>query len=323
MVIFSDLHMGDGGRHDDFRHNSSMFAAALTDYYMPRGHTLVLNGDVEELQRFRYGRIEERWRGVYEVFDAFCAEGKLFKIEGNHDEGIGEIQDRYPIRKSLLLVSCPRPILLFHGHQASFYFEKFNTLIGYSLRYIAKPLGIKNYSVAHDSLKKFQTEKRVYDFSNGQGVVSVIGHTHRPLFESLSKRDSLKYTIERDIRSYLAADTETRVLLEERIRESHRELEEYISKGGRDSLATNLYSDVVIPSLFNSGCVIGKRGFTGIELSRDRMKLVHWFDPSVTGRRIVEETDDFERLGSTGYYRLVLKVESLEYICARIGLLTA
>ena len=52
-AIFSDLHMGDGGSTDDFKRNSDLFATALKDFYLEKNHALILNGDVEELQRFQ------------------------------------------------------------------------------------------------------------------------------------------------------------------------------------------------------------------------------------------------------------------------------
>jgi hypothetical protein len=42
----------------------------------------------------------------------------------------------------------------------------------------------------------------VYGFSSRRKIVSIIGHIHRPLFESLSKIDTLKYRIEQLCRHY-------------------------------------------------------------------------------------------------------------------------
>jgi hypothetical protein len=67
---------------------------------------------------------------------------------------------------------------------------------------LARPLGIKNYSFSYDSRKPFQLERQVYTFSQRQKVISCIGHTHRPLFESLSKEDSLRFELERRLRKF-------------------------------------------------------------------------------------------------------------------------
>ena len=61
MVIFSDLHLGNGGRKDDFFHNAPLFKAAMENYYMKRGYDLLLNGDVEDLHKFLMKSIARNW----------------------------------------------------------------------------------------------------------------------------------------------------------------------------------------------------------------------------------------------------------------------
>ena len=67
-VVFSDLHVGNGGAKDDFRGNSALFLHVLKHHYRAQDFNLVLNGDVEELQRFREERDKKR---------AICALGKV------------------------------------------------------------------------------------------------------------------------------------------------------------------------------------------------------------------------------------------------------
>jgi len=74
-VIFSDLHMGNGSWTDDFAANSEMFAAVLDRYYLFRSFSLILNGDVEELQRFSLAEIHRRWAQVYAVLTGFTTSG--------------------------------------------------------------------------------------------------------------------------------------------------------------------------------------------------------------------------------------------------------
>ncbi len=52
FVIFSDLHMGNGGANDDFLKNAYLFDYVLNNYYLPRNYKLILNGDIEELYKF-------------------------------------------------------------------------------------------------------------------------------------------------------------------------------------------------------------------------------------------------------------------------------
>ena len=53
VLILSDLHMGNGGRRDDFRRNADLVRTMLGSYYLPEKYSLVLNGDVEDLWQSR------------------------------------------------------------------------------------------------------------------------------------------------------------------------------------------------------------------------------------------------------------------------------
>ena len=85
IVIFSDLHVGDGKSLDDFKGNSDILKTALDEYYYKKGYTLILNGDVEELHRYSLHEIRKHWSELYSLFDKFFEHGKLYKLFGNHD----------------------------------------------------------------------------------------------------------------------------------------------------------------------------------------------------------------------------------------------
>ncbi len=198
-VIFSDLHMGDGGSTDDFKDNADLFIKALRDHYLKKNFSLILNGDVEELQRFSLNKIIKRWPQVYEVFTEFHEKFQLLKTIGNHDIELPSISDNphpYELLEAFKFHYKEDDLFIFHGHQASKKFQSHNHIIGLTLRYLANPLGIKNYSVAHDSKKQYNIEKRTYSYSAYSKIASIIGHTHRPLFESMHKVERLKYKIE-------------------------------------------------------------------------------------------------------------------------------
>ena len=204
LVIFSDLHLGDGSGRDDFVKNENLMCRVLEDYYLKKDFALVLNGDIEELQKFRLSRIRERYRGLYRLWDRFQEKKALFKTVGNHDGLLqvpGAPEYPYPIHTALRIETGHRPLFIFHGHQAAPLYTRFNDLFTFLLRYLAAPLGIKNIPLKQ-TRKQYKIEKRVYRFSRRAKVASVIGHTHRPLFESLSKADSLKFSLERLLRGY-------------------------------------------------------------------------------------------------------------------------
>jgi len=325
LVVFSDLHVGNRSRGDDFLNNSDLFLRVLERHYLARGYTLILNGDIEELLRFSLTEIEDGWPDLYALFGRFYDEERLYKVVGNHDIAL-PVYKEYPFSDILidgLKLRHKRDVLfLFHGHQASIFHTRFSLLVGLSLRYLARPLGIKNYSVSRSSSRRYKTERRIYSFSQADRIASLIGHTHRPLFESLSKIDSLRFRIEQLCRQYTTARSQDKRWLSENIQRHKAELEQiYQRKGGPKSRRSIYNSKLLIPCLYNSGCCIGKRGITAIELQDGEIALVHWFDKNLSQKHfdLVDETP--EQLEGSDYYRVVLNQDSLDYIFTRIRLL--
>ncbi len=323
-VIFSDLHMGDGGSTDDFTDNSSLFIKALDDYYLKKNHTLILNGDTEELQRFRLSKIINQWQKVYDIFDRFHERNKLLKTIGNHDLELSlmkELPFDYQHYDGIRLQYESNDIFIFHGHQASKKYQKHNKLIGFTLKYFANPLGIRSYSVSHSSKKQYKIEKRVYGYSAFNKVVSLIGHTHRPLFESLHKVDRLKFKIEQLCRDYLKAGSKQDEI-KQNIKQQKKELKKYFKEHKDHSYQNYVYNSLFhIPCLFNSGCVVGKRGMTCLEIEGDKIRLVHWFDKKISKKYLNQSNYKPKQLGDTDFYRMVINEESLRYIFTRIKLL--
>lgn len=324
-VIFSDLHMGDGGSTDDFKRNSGLFQVALKDYYLKQDFGLILNGDVEELQRFRLKKIMAKWQSVYAILDQFHAAGKLIKTIGNHDLELSlmkELPMPYQHYETFKFNYKGDHIFIFHGHQASKKFQQHNKLIGFLLKYFANPLGIKNYSVAHSSTKQYNIEKRAYHYSNYRKVVSIIGHTHRPLFESLHKVERLKYKIEQLCRDYASERSNRTDKVLESIKSYKKELRKYFNQVKDTNYQNYVYNTIFqIPSLFNSGCVIGKRGMTCLEIEKGHIRLVHWFDSDISKKYLQKTGYQSEQIAGTKYYRMVINEETLDYVFTRIKFL--
>ncbi|MFY0601202.1 MAG: hypothetical protein JXR03_16115 [Cyclobacteriaceae bacterium] len=324
-VIFSDLHMGDGGSTDDFKANSDLFAKVLRDHYLKEEYGLILNGDVEELQRFSLNKISKQWGEVYDVFDRFAVDDKLLKTIGNHDLELSVMENnpfQYKLLDAFKLKYKKNDLFVFHGHQASKKFHKHNKAIGFTLKYLANPLGIKNYSVAHDSNKQYKIEKRAYGYSAYNKIASVIGHTHRPLFESLHKVERLKYKIEELCRELAHMKVPDNKIIEV-IKTNKKDLKKYYKNNADTNFQNYVYNTIFhIPCLFNSGCVIGKRGMTCLEVEDGKIRLVHWFDKRISKKYLHKSGYEPEALGGTDYYRMILNEETLEYIFTRIKLLT-
>jgi UDP-2,3-diacylglucosamine pyrophosphatase LpxH len=328
VLILSDLHMGNGGRRDEFRRNAELVRSMLQEYYLPGRYSLVLNGDVEELFKFSVEDIAECWGHIYDLFLQFEKNGFFWKTYGNHDSDLFE-ERNYRLSKYLLesirFMYGDETLLLFHGHQASILLWETYPIVSRAvvlfLRYVAKPIGIRNFSTAYNSRRRFAIEKSIYEFSNQAKIASIIGHTHRPLFESLSKVDHLNYRIEELCRQYSSAPQGERQAIRERIADLKAMLDACFTEGKKIGLRSGRYNNIVIPSVFNSGCGIGKRGVTALEIDGDRIRLVYWFKEKQGRRFVSTRNHEPEQLGNSGFYRIVLNEDHLDYVFSRIHLL--
>jgi len=320
VLILSDLHMGTG-RRDDLADNGELVINMLRDYYFKDGWYLILNGDTEELQRYSLDQIRERWRSLFLVFDLFSDAKRLFKIIGNHDEEL-LFKKNYPyhLYTVVRINTGIIPAYVYHGHQSSRFYLKYNKLMGAGVRYFMKPFGIKNIASARSPHKRFHVEKEAYKFSIENSCLSIIGHTHRPLFESLGRFDYIKFEIERLCREYSAAGEDERCRIEIEVHALAGELAKLKRKERRDVLRQSLYGDdLPIPCLFNSGCAIGKKGLTAIELTGADISLVYWFADGHGRKFISRGAYHLDNLGP--YHRAVLNHDSLEDISAKVRLL--
>jgi len=323
-VFLSDLHMGDGGKSDDLVYNRALATTVLARWYLERGYTLILGGDIEDLQKFKLGRIQKAWAGLYEIFDAFAARGELWKLVGNHDLSLlREKEAAYPLHHGLRLERDGRTIFCFHGHQASRLFARYMYISDFAVRYLAKPLKVKNTSISRDSRQRFKAERRIYRASKKLGIISLCGHTHRPLFESLSKYDSLRWSIEELLREYPSSGEDERARIIQLIGMYQAECGRLNKTELRWGLSKSLYEEksLLIPCVFNSGCATGKHGMTAIEIEGGRISLVHWAREGSVRPYILEEALMKDGIEGSDFSRFLLKQADLDYIFARIDLL--
>jgi UDP-2,3-diacylglucosamine pyrophosphatase LpxH len=324
ILIISDLHMGTGSR-DDLYHNGEMLTYALEEYYFKNGWILVLNGDIEELQRFSLNEIREKWGGLFRVFNLFAGENRLYKIIGNHDEPLKYLLNAsypYHIHTAIKIETGIIPAYVYHGHQLSYIYSNFNWLIGILIRFFMRPFGIKNITDSRSPFKRFKIEKKAYAFSIKNHCLSIIGHTHRALFESLGRFDYIKFEIERLCRDYPASVGEDRQRIENEVTALRKELSKLKRKERRDVLRQSLYGDELpVPCLFNSGCAIGKKGLTAIEMTNEDIALVYWFIEGKSKKFVTRGGYEIKNIHGKPYNRAVLNYNKLDYVFARIKLL--
>jgi predicted phosphodiesterase len=322
VLVASDFHMGIG-RADDLAHNGELLIEMLEKYYLPGGWNLALNGDIEELQRYSLEHIRERWPRLYRVFDLFAAEKRLYKTVGNHDAALlFERNYPYPLYDAVRIETGRIPVYVYHGHQSSRIYTNYNGVIGASLRYVLKPIGIRNISAARSPYRRFSVEKKAYAFSLKNNCISIIGHTHRALFESLGRFDYIKFEIERLCRDYPASEGADRERIATEVSALREELGKLRRAERRDVLRQSLYGDELpVPCLFNSGSAIGKKGINAIEMDRDQISLVYWFTEGEGKKFISRGSYDVEGIPGTLCRRGVLNRDRMDYITSRIELL--
>ncbi len=324
VVIFSDLHMADGSATDGFVRNSALCLEALAKYYLPRNYTLVLNGDIEELLRADRAEILRAWKPMYDVFEQFRAKNRLVWLFGNHEIVPDKANDPFYRDhfdgESVILEVEGRDLFVFHGHQPGVANSgRFNRTLQWLLRSVANRFRIPNGSFSQGNERKFKLEKDIYEFSRQRGVLSIMGHTHRPLFESLSKQESAAIKIERLCREFSRAEDGRKDLIRKTVRNLRRD---YLDNSRRrPHLANTVYGELPVPCVFNSGCAIGKRGMTVLELKKGKLALVFWSNPQRSARTTAYNEYKPSRQYGEQAYRTILRRESLAYIYSRIELL--
>jgi predicted phosphodiesterase len=185
LVVFSDLHMGDGRFGDDFRRTAAQFSSVLENYYLERGFKLILNGDVEDLFKYTMNKILESWRRIYELLKRFLTGSSMYKLTGNHDWNISEYADYYLDLDHLYTLKMKlgdATLFFLHGHQASPYIERTENFSQTVHRKFVKPFGIPNTSLKINKMNIRPLERRLSDFSVRRGVLTFMGHTHKPHF---------------------------------------------------------------------------------------------------------------------------------------------
>jgi UDP-2,3-diacylglucosamine pyrophosphatase LpxH len=194
IVMFSDMHLGDGGKADDFRHNHMAFGRAL-DFYLKENYTVILLGDIEEFWQFDSERVFKEYDStVYKKFRAF-KEGFFYRVYGNHDSEWGTPRD--PARAvagesevaSVALKLRDKDgtarILLIHGHQGDEESDKHS----WSSRFFVRLYKIVEPIIKIDRLAsatKCQIikdyERILYTWAKNSKVILICGHSHRSIF---------------------------------------------------------------------------------------------------------------------------------------------
>lgn len=285
VIIFSDQHKGARDQKDDFGFAEENYLAALA-YYNERNFLFINMGDSEELWENTIFAVMRRNKNVFEAEKKFVNENpalnRHIKITGNHDlfwrEGITAqsfLKKMFglalPVYEAVLLKVAvngePLNIFCTHGHQGDAQSDG-NKFSKWFVSKVWGPLQSflqinSNMPSCNDQLKT-QHNAIMYEWSSQQkNVLLITGHTHQPVFKSLTHLERLLLQLEEaEAVNDAAAINKINAEIPRRKREYGHVNKSYKS---------------MRPSYFNTGCCCFADGtITGIEIEDGEIRLVKW-----------------------------------------------
>ena len=301
FIIFSDQHKGSRNGADDFMICEPNYLAAL-DYYLEHNYHYLSLGDCEELWENTLHAVLKQQQPSFDRYKQFIAKNKFFKTIGNHDldwknDPITILQIKaifdadVTIYDGIILQTTigdeQLQILCTHGHQGdkasdgNWFSKFFVSRIWAPLQAFTR---INPNTPAYDASLKTLHNRLMYEWSNDQkNLLLVTGHTHQPVFESLTH-------IERLYRQLQMAEHSNN--------QSHVQLiREEIKK--RKFEYTHVTDDFLCmkPTYYNAGCCCFNDGdITGIEIAEGNLRLIKWAVKGGKPQREVLEEETLEKL---------------------------
>jgi predicted phosphodiesterase len=308
VIILSDQHRGARDGSDDFAVCEKCYLAAL-EYYNNEKFYFVNLGDCEELWENTMFGIEKHNGDVYDKEKLFIKRDAYCKVFGNHDL----FWDNDPLASLWLKKIYGATIPIFtgalirvnianassldifctHGHQGDRQSDG-NAFSKWFVSYVWGPLqnfleiNINSPS-ANDNLKTLHN-MYMYDWSAAQeNILLITGHTHQPVFNSLTHLERLYQRLEK---AHTINDAD-----------AIKKIEAEIPRRKREYDFVNQSFANMKPTYFNSGCCCFDDGtITGIEIMDGFIRLIKW---SLVGGKPE---------------RIVAEEESLKILAAKLGL---
>ena len=295
FIIFSDHHKGAKNGADDFANAEKNYLAAL-DYYFEKGYHLVALGDVEELWENLYLSVKKHNVPSFTKEALFVKEKRFTKVFGNHDLMWGNdplaplyseqlYGEKVKVYEGLILQTEMKEqvldIYLTHGHQGDAmsdgnWFSKW--FISNFWAPLQSYLGINPNTPAYDRELKSEHNRLMYEWVAARdNIVLITGHTHQPVFESLTHMERLYKQL-----WHAQLDKNEQLIIS---------VESEIAKRKREGQVMPDFTTYKA-SYFNTGCCCFDDGdITGIEIAGEVIRLIKWEDNNGKQVRLVlEET---------------------------------
>ncbi|MCL2745679.1 MAG: metallophosphoesterase family protein [Coriobacteriia bacterium] len=191
LVIFSDLHKGDGNIDDRFSLNRNNYLHALRHYW-DEGYLYIELGDGDELWKVRdYSLIKNRYPEIMRLRVKFQTTGRFHEFAGNHDleklDANWRAENNYfnnDILEGMHLHYGSHPFLLIHGHQADFFDStiwKVMRWVNYYPDRLLQLLGMADFTkAAKNYAKRNFIERKLIKWARENSATIIAGHTHKP-----------------------------------------------------------------------------------------------------------------------------------------------
>jgi predicted phosphodiesterase len=305
-IIFSDQHKGAKDGSDDFRNAETNYIKALNYYYNEAFHLIAL-GDCEELWENLIWSVMSKNKPSEESEKQFVKEKRFTKVYGNHDLfwhndpfSSFYLKSMYgetiPIYEGVVLNTNyegrETNFFLTHGHQGDGQSDG-NPLSAWVVSRIWAPLqsylNINPNTPAYQKEMKSTHNRFMYEWSKLENnPVLITGHTHQPVFASLTH-------LERLYKQLISAEKENNQAKVEKLKSEiqfRRQEYEYIE-------ANYMHMK---PFYFNTGCCCYNDGdITGIEITDGFIRLIKWKKMTGTSERMVLEEMELYKLLENDY----------------------
>ncbi|MDZ4809852.1 MAG: metallophosphoesterase [Bacteroidota bacterium] len=308
FIIFSDQHKGNRNGADDFKQAETNYLDAL-NYYSSNDFCFINLGDSEELWENSIWKVKKNNKATFEAEKKFLAHNNYVKIFGNHDlywdTGLwaywhlkSMFGEKVKVYEGVILKTLVRrqnpiaigsgvdsldselTIFLTHGHQGDAqsdgnWFSKF--FVTYIWAPLQSLLRINPNTPAYNNEKKTLHNHIMYEWAAEQkDVLLITGHTHQPVFASLTHLERLYKQLQfaqQDKDEAAVKDVRTEILKRE-----------------RKFTAVSVDYMNMKPSYFNTGCCCFRDGdITGIEIADGCIRLIKWSEEK--GREMLEERE--------------------------------
>jgi predicted phosphodiesterase len=295
FIIFSDQHRGAKNGADDFMLAEKNYLKALAHYDSQNYHLICL-GDAEELWENTVLQVIKYNEPTFEAERRFVLRNAFTKVFGNHDLdweidplAPGYLKKIYGEPISVLegvilqtrVADQVLNIFCTHGHQGDLqsdgnWFSKF--FVTKLWAPLQAYLRINPNTPAYDRGLKTTHNRMMYEWSSQQrNLILITGHTHQPVFESLTHYERLQW---KHARALFEQNPEWAQALEDEMQ--WRSADDHTLSEGFLTMK-NTY--------FNTGCCCFSDGdITGIEIADGTIRLIKWEDNnSIITRNVLEE----------------------------------